>query len=294
MPGLYSIQTHPTDPKAPSCTFYRVDSESAVDCVHRQCATGQHQFVFLRHAESAWDVYDSSGRIAHLCAEISLRQRIEVPTRVRVDLDVLDEAARTNLRNKRLTRLAATAGHSYEPAARLTNFRHIFHDLLGQASAEDATQLTLVESRTFHCRVVGLYAEVLKLSAGARDRWLDVFKMVRDDVPVDHVDYLEALRHQLSNARHDELIAMANMAMERAGVAADDRSYLSFRLGEINLRENFADALVTALGKFFVPHPDTGVEFLPHQQLTAFSPEIVSMLRKAVKPGELFGTAAAR
>lgn len=284
MPGLYSVQSIPKNPKDPSVTAYRNTAEEALSYLKKTAGAAESRWLLLRHAEAAWDVYGPNGKLAHLCREVSERQRGEISRVVEVDRDMLDvqALAATGLP---LTRICVAEGHAGASAAALSNFVLASRDILLEAPEKDVEHFVAVEGNSWDCRVLGLYGNMEQLSMKTTDRWLDRYRRLVAEKPLDRAHYLDTLKKHLANARVSYLTQIVMTALDIADMPHEESSAVGFFLNtrHDSLAFNMATYVVDTLGhKFAAPQPGAP-ECVTHEDIVAHAPDIAREVRRLVK-----------
>lgn len=284
MPGLYSVQSIPKNPKDPSVTVYRNTVEEALTYLRRTAAAAESRWLLLRHAEAAWDVYGPDGRLVHLCREVSERQRGEVPRVVEVDRDMLDvqAIAATGLP---LARICVAEGHAGASAAALSNFVLVSRDVLLEAPEEDIEHFVAVEGNSWDCRVLGLYGNMARLSMKTTDRWLDRYRRLVAEKPLDRSHYLATLKKHLANARIGYLTQIVMSALDISDMEPEESSAIGFFLNtpRDSLACNMAAYVVDTFGQKFAAAKPEAPECVEHSVIIEHAPDIAREARRLIK-----------
>lgn len=221
MRGLYSVQALPVDPEGVDITIYRDTAKEAVAWKDAQAKTGKYRKFLLRHAVSAWDVYDGSGKLEYLCNDVVDEYRNENTKEFKIDRQAFIDKARAHIGND-YTCVVVLEAQQNACAADHSNFVIMSQIMLLQGLAEDKKHICVVESQDWGCRVIGLFMDVAKLSEAAIDKFLDRYCHLSKSWPLSGSHHLEVLSSRLSTIRRDYLVDVVGSVMpdEEASIAA--------------------------------------------------------------------------
>lgn len=221
MRGLYSVQALPVDPAGLDITIYRDTAKEAVAWKDAQAKTGKYRKFLLRHAVAAWDVYDGSGKLEHLCDNVVNEQQREVNKEFKVDRQAFIQKAKAQIGSE-YTCVVVLEAQQNACAADHSNFVVMSQIMMLQGSSEDKKHICVVESQDWGCRVIGLFMNVAKLSETAIDKFLDRYAWLVKSWPLAGDHHLEVLSSRLSTIRRDYLLDVVGSVMrsEEESIAA--------------------------------------------------------------------------
>jgi hypothetical protein len=122
--------------------------------------------------------------------------------------------------------------------------------MIRDASEEDLSHMYVVESKSYQHRVSGVYADVVKLSRGAQDQFLDSYKSLLTRAPLDTDDYVKLFVGRTAALRVDYLSDICASAGKVGGL--DEEEIMSIRLSVgcrgVEFRRDLLDKLLLLTG----------------------------------------------
>ena len=179
---------------------------------------GNYESFLLRHGPAAWDVYGSNGEYLEKSKDVVDRHVEECEAVIAVDRDVLVREARDIHLNEDLSLIGCAENHAGASAADHSNFVLLCRRMIIDAKPHDMQHIYLVESRLFDCRVVGIYADVTRLSPDMQDIYLDRLKWLVKSWPLVATHHVDMLADRIAKSRSNYMLQVIEDAGWAAGI----------------------------------------------------------------------------
>lgn len=200
--GLYSVQAVP-DGVRPDITIFRDNAKDAAAWIKKRASQARrYKWYLLRHSSNAWDVYDASGKLVGVTKSVGKESASHDHRDViDIDYDYFVEEGRKALGDRDTSCLIHVEGHRGAKAVDHSNFVVVCRRLVLEADTRDLKHFYMAESRQWPCRVLGLYANVSKLSARMQDAYLERVRHIKHSRPLIQEHHQEMLADRLVNSR---------------------------------------------------------------------------------------------
>lgn len=217
--GLYSMQAVANDSVGPDVTIYRMAARDAEAWMKSTITKDRKRFkgYLLRYDENAWDVYGPSGDFVSKYEDVTGKHVAEFPGVVDVDHEVMLHEARQILRDDDVSLLAGSSWHAGSSSVDMSNFAVMTRRMIADSKPEDLEQIFIIESRLYDCRVVGIYADVSKLTQRMQDTFLERWKWVDRGWPLVCEHHTDVLADRLTKVRSDYVSEIIGRACDAAG-----------------------------------------------------------------------------
>lgn len=248
LPGCYSVQAISLSSEVPDVTTYHLDHGSALKKKDSLSRRSGYKWFLIRGALDAWDVYDGSGKLDSLCSDVVYDQVTEVEGHLKVDRVAFEDAAKDALGNG-YSCLVGVECHSNSSSADHSNFVVLMRTMLMGASEKDLAHIAVVESRNYDCRVVGLFADVSKLSMDQANHYLDRYQWLKNSWPLNNSHHLQILAFRWAQSPY-KLGELVGKAFELNG--ADEEEQMAVKASVVlcgfDKRRHFADGVLATIG----------------------------------------------
>lgn len=250
LPGLYSLQAVPSDPKGADVTIYRRDVKDALSWKGTMIKRGGYDKFLLRHAVDAWEVYDSDGKLVCKSSDVTGAGASEPRRKLEVNRELVEIEAMAAV-GPGLTCLSCVEGHAGASAAEHSNFCVFGRKLLMDAKPEDLTHVFIVESKAWPCRVMSMFADMSRVSEEFQNKFLDRHHWWSKGWALDNEHHKALLATRLSDGRRDYLnhVFVEALLESGAAVTGDDAldAKVSIALASVDTRRTMASRLIHLL-----------------------------------------------
>jgi hypothetical protein len=182
---------------------------------------GESAHHFLRRDETSWSIYDRTGELLGESQNITNRHIEEVTDTVQVDRSILEADVREFMLNEDLTLIACAENHAGASAADHSNFSVICRRMLMEADAQDLRHVFIVEGRKWPCRVVGVVADLTRLSGKMTDVFVDRVRWLRNSWPLVAEHHADVFAERLAKTRSSYVLELLEDCGKSAGVSSD-------------------------------------------------------------------------
>ena len=182
---------------------------------------GEASSHLLRRDETSWAVYDHTGGFVGESQSVTGRHVEEMHTTVAVDRSLLEADAREFLLNEDLTLIACAEGHAGASAADHSNLSVICRRMIMEADATDLRHMFVVDGRRWPCRVMGVMADMSRLSGKMTDIFVERVKWLRNSWPLVAEHHDDVFAERLAKTRSAYVLKLLDDCGEAAGTSAD-------------------------------------------------------------------------
>ena len=224
---------------------------------------GGYETYLLRHGPHAWDVYDGDGKFVGKSKNVVGRHVEECLHVVDVDREHLIQEAKSALYNDDVTLIACAESHAGASAADHSNFVLISRRMIIEAKPADMQHMFLVESRRYPCRVVGIYADVARLSEEMQDTFLDRWKWLQNSWPLVNQHHRDMLADRIAKSRSDFMAQLLADCGHAAGFSGDTvlGAQSRWTMSPPGAKYRFAQHVVSALAEGLIVQPGKAETF---------------------------------
>lgn len=254
-------------------TAYRGSVAAAENWKDTMVARGGSTCLLLRRDETSWIVYGRGGAVVGESDDVISKHIEETTDVVSVDRSTFERSTREALFNEDLSLIACAEGHAGASAADHSNIAVMCRRMIVEASAEDLKHIFLVDSHQWPCRVLGLFADLSRLSGEMTDVFIDRSKWLKSSWPLMAKHHITTLADRLTNGRQRFVM---DLLAECADAASFDRILVpglqaAWMCAGPSYRYRFALFAVETLRD--------GILFSPRTP-EVFSPEVVALHAK--------------
>lgn len=221
VPGLYSVQAVSLTKGLPDVTIYRESASEALSWKTESAKRGLFDKFMLRHSIDAWDVYDSDGKLEHLCNSVAYPEEPDKSATVNVEISKLEEEAMKAI-GKKHTLVVSAESHSGSSAASHANFLTMTAKMIHDADHEDLRHVHVVSSSSWPCRVSALFLDVTEASSGMQDAFLDRYKKLSAGQALDVELHKKVIASRMAVLKASQLADIYRDASITAGATEDD------------------------------------------------------------------------
>lgn len=247
--GLHSIQASSNNSRLPDITTFSIEADASERWMESMARRNVYDAFFYRRDAQSVDLHARDGKFVKKMTAPSFVALAASEEVRKLSRDAMLHSAREAIRNPNVTLLVCAEDHAGASAADHSNFVVICRRMLLEAASRDLAQFSMLEHKTWPCRVTSLYADISALSTDMQNTFLERYKWLSNSWPLNARHHADTLAARFVNARSTYVTGLLLDCGHAAGMSWDEVTSMQARwmLASPGVKYQFAQHIVESL-----------------------------------------------